>query len=173
MLEPISLISLLLIVILILGGAYFTAERIIRHKEREWAFQLKSDRNKAFAPLKISACERLIVMLERITPTPLVMRQRISGSTAALLQLELMKAIREEFEHNVSLQMYVSEECWSAVKHAKDETTELLKIAFTKVRPESQAIEFSNEIFKLEAATGNAAIREAIKAIRADLENYF
>jgi hypothetical protein len=69
--------------------------------------------------------------------------------------------------------MYVSEECWSAVKHAKEDTTELLKIAFTKVRPESQGIEFSNEVFKLEATTGNAAIRAAIKAIRADLENYF
>lgn len=173
MITPFALITFAVLVILLLGGLYVLADRLIRQREREWAFQLKADRNRAFAPLKISACERLIVMLERITPTPLVMRQRISGNTAAMLQLDVIKAIREEFEHNVSLQMYVSESCWEKVRRAKDETTELVKVAFTKVRPESNGMELGNEIFKLEASTQNRAIREAIAAIRSDLESYF
>jgi len=173
MLSPLSLILLFLLVILLLAGLYVLAERLMRARERERVFQLKIERNKSFAPLKISACERLIVMLERITPTPLVMRQRVSGSTAAMLQLDVVKAIREEFEHNVSLQMYISEAAWEKVRKAKDETTELIKIAFTRIRPESPAMELGNEIFKLEAATQNKAIREAIAAVRADIESYF
>jgi len=173
MLPPLSLIILLLTAVLLIFSIKILLDRWIGHKEREWAFLLKVDNNKAIAPLKISACERLVVMLERISPTPLVLRQRVSGSTAAMLQLELIKAIREEFEHNVSLQLYVSTECWDRVKHAKDETTELVKIAFTRVKPESMGMELGNEIFKLEAATGNSAIKDAIAAVKADMGRYF
>jgi hypothetical protein len=173
MLEPMNLIILILILILCIASQYMILERWIRHKEREWALLLKIDSNKALAPLKISAYERLIVMLERISPGPLVMRQRVSGTSAALLQLELIKAIREEFEHNVSLQMYVHEDCWNRIRAARDETTELIKIAFTRVRPESPGMELSNEIFKLEAATGNSAIRDAIAAVRDEMARYF
>lgn len=146
---------------------------ILRYKEREWAFRLKAENNKSLAPLRLTAYERIIVMLERITPTPLVMRLRLSAHTSGMLQLELIKAIREEFEHNVSLQMYVSQECWEKVRKAKEETTELVKVAFTRVRPESGGLDLCNEIFRLEAATGNAAIREAIMSVRAEMARYY
>ncbi|MFM9004957.1 MAG: hypothetical protein ACKOSR_05570, partial [Flavobacteriales bacterium] len=70
-------------------------------------FILKQDNNKARAPLRISAYERVIVMLERSTPQAMVMRLSSTASNAAYLHLDLSKALREEFEHNISLQMYV------------------------------------------------------------------
>ncbi|MFN8776686.1 MAG: hypothetical protein ACK5XV_07970 [Flavobacteriales bacterium] len=173
MLQPMSILLLVLLALLVIAALYALLERYLRYRENALRFEERMERNKALAPLKISGCERLIIMLERITPTSLVMRQRVSGTTSAMLQLELMKAIREEFEHNVSLQMYVSPECWSLVRKAKDETTELVRIAFTKVSPESPGIDLSNQIFKLEAATGNTVIRQAIAAIREDLARYF
>jgi hypothetical protein len=59
------------------------------------------------------------------------------------------------------------------VKRAKEETAELIKIAFTRVRPEATAMEFSREILKLEAAVSNSAIREAILAVRMDMAKYY
>ncbi len=145
----------------------------LRHKERQWAFVLRQDNNKALGPLKISAYERLVVMLERISPQSLVMRNNAGSVQAAMLQIQIIRSIREEFEHNISLQMYVSPECWIKIKKAKEETSELVKLAFTKVRPESSGIDLSQEIFKLEAAVGNSAIRDAIFAIRSEMARYF
>ncbi len=156
---------------LILAGILFM--KWLRYKERLMAFQLKQDNNKALAPLKITAYERLVVMLERISPQSVLMRQSNSSGNATMLQLELMRAIREEFEHNISLQMYVSMECWEKIKRAKEETTELIKIAFTKVRPEGPAMDLTKEILKLEATAGNSAIKDALLAIRIEMARYF
>lgn len=145
----------------------------IKHRERAWMFILKQDNNKALAPLRISAYERIIVMLERITPQAMVMRVSANSSNAAFLHIDLTKALREEFEHNISLQMYVSDECWSKVKRAKDETGELYKVAFTRVKADSSSAEYAREILHLEATVGNSAIREAILAVRSEMGKYF
>jgi len=145
----------------------------LKHKERAWVFLLKQDNNKALAPLRISAYERIVVMLERISPQSLVMRHNMSTTSAAFLQMEIIKALREEFEHNISLQMYVSPDCWEKVKRARDETSELVKVAFTRVRPESPAMDLSREILKLEAAVGTSAIREALLGIRIEMARHF
>jgi uncharacterized protein YggT (Ycf19 family) len=152
---------------------YVLFSRWIKYRERSWAFILKQDNNKALAPLRISAYERIIVMLERISPQNLVMRYNSSTSSAAFLQMEMIKALREEFDHNVSLQMYVSVDCWEKVKKARDESRELIKMAFTRVRPESTALELSGEILKLESTVGTSAIREAIMAIRMDMAKHY
>jgi hypothetical protein len=159
--------------ILTLVLAYRMFQSWIFHKEKDWAFQLKAENNKALSSLRLTACERVIIMLERITPTSLVMRQNVSGKTAGALQLELIKSIREEFELNVSLQMYVSEPTWNSVRAAKDEVIELVRIAFTKVTPDSPAMELSREIFLLEAQTNNGTIKAALAAIRREIESRY
>jgi hypothetical protein len=145
----------------------------IKHRERAWMFALKQDNNKALAPLRISAYERIIVMLERCTPQAMVMRLSTSSSNATFLHLDLTKELREEFEHNISLQMYVSEECWNKVKRAKEETGELYKVAFTRVNAGSSASDYAREILHLEATVGNSAIREAIVAVRSEMGKHF
>ena len=145
----------------------------IKHKERAWAFTLKQDNNKALSTLRVTAYERLTVMLERISPQSLVMRHNMTTTSAAFLQMDLIKAIREEFEHNISLQIYVSPDCWERIKKAREETAELIKVAFTRVRPESPALELSREILKLEAAVGNSAIKDALYAVRVEMATYF
>ncbi len=145
----------------------------LKQKERAWAFVLKQDNNKAMAPLRISAYERLVVMLERISPQSLVMRHSMNSSNATYLQMELIKSLREEFEHNISLQMYVSADTWEKIKRAKEETSELIKVAFTRVKHDGSAMELSREILQLEATVGNSAIREAILGIRIEMTKYF
>ncbi len=145
----------------------------IKHRERSWMFILKQDNNKALAPLRISAYERIVVMLERITPQSMVMRHSVTASNAAYLHMDLMRALREEFDHNISLQMYVSDECWNKVKRAREETGELYKVAFTRVKPDSSAAEFGREILHLEATVGNSAIREALVAVRMEMVKHF
>jgi hypothetical protein len=102
-------------------------------------------------------------MLERITPTSLVMRQNMRTQSASTLQLELVKSVREEFELNVSLQLYVSDDTWMKVKNAKDEVLELVRIAFSKLPENATGIDLSKEIFQIEAMTGNQKISEALK----------
>jgi hypothetical protein len=169
----VHLIVLLAAVAAALSVVFVLFQQWMKHKERSWAFQLKLENNKAMSPLRISAYERTIIMLERITPTSLVMRQNIGRSSAGALQLELIKSIREEFDLNVSLQMYMSEPAWEQVRRAKEETTELIKVAFSKVQPESSGVELCNIIFQLEALTHNTPIKQAIAAVRSEIYKHY
>lgn len=145
----------------------------IQHKERGWAFQMRADNNKALSSLRITACERVIIMLERITPTSLVMRQNMRTQSASTLQLELIKSVREEFELNVSLQLYVSDDTWNKVKNAKDEVLELVRIAFSKLPENATGIDLSKEVFQIEAMTGNQKISEALRAVKNEIANRY
>ncbi|MFT5922919.1 MAG: hypothetical protein ACI8TS_002261, partial [Flavobacteriales bacterium] len=82
------------------------------------------------------------------------------------LQLELLKAIREEFEHNTSMQIYVSDMAWEMTKVAKEETLQLIKIAASKVGAEGSSMQLSKEVFDLENKTGNSAIQQAARVVR-------
>ncbi|MDG1261993.1 MAG: hypothetical protein P8H59_05375 [Flavobacteriales bacterium] len=128
--------------------------------------QIKIELLKQSLPLQLKAYERLTIMLERITPSNLVMRINRGSMNGSQLQLELLKAIREEYEHNISMQVYVSDGAWEMTRIAKEETLQLIKIAATKVGPEGSSMQLSKEIFDLENKTGNSAIKQAIKALR-------
>jgi hypothetical protein len=47
---------------------YWMYNAWLQLQERKWTFTLKQDNNKALSSLRITAYERLTVMLERITP---------------------------------------------------------------------------------------------------------
>lgn len=139
----------------------------MRKDQRDFqSASMKIELMKQSLPLQLKAYERLTIMLERITPSNLVMRVNIGSMNGAKLQLELLKAIREEFEHNISMQVYVSNGSWEMTKVAKEETLQLIKIAATKVGPEGSSMQLSKEIFDLENKTGNSAIKQAINALR-------
>ncbi|MFM7310674.1 MAG: hypothetical protein ACKOZY_08705, partial [Flavobacteriales bacterium] len=99
---------------------WFAFMRLMKHRERAWVFTIKQDNNKSLAPLRLSAYERLVIMLERITPQSLIMRHHIQASNAGMLQRDLIRAILEEFEQNISLQVYVSLGCWEKVVRARE-----------------------------------------------------
>lgn len=167
------LIIRLVAIAAVLLVAILLFQQWLKHRERQWAFVLRQDNNKALAPLKISAYERLVIMLERISPQSLVMRHVAGTNSSGMLQLELVRAIREEFEHNVSLQMYVSQECWDKVRKAREETAELVRIAFTRVRPDSPAMDLAREIMELDNKVGNSSVKDALLAIRIEMAKHF
>ncbi len=167
-------VSLTLLVIgIILTVLVVLFNKWLHYKERSWAFELKRDNNKALASLRITAYERITIMLERLSPQALVMRLSPTATSAGHLQMELMRAIREEFEHNVSLQMYVSQECWQRVERAREEVSELIKVAYTKVRSDAPTMELSRAILFLENEVGNGSIKDALKGVRLEMAQYF
>jgi hypothetical protein len=101
------------------------------------------------------------------------MRLPVAGMTAAQLQLEVIKSIRQEFEHNVGLQIYVQVETWQAIVQAREETIEIIKLAFQDLTAQTSSIELSQRIFLLEAKTENACIKNALEMIRKEISNQF
>lgn len=72
-------------------------------------------------PLRLQAYERLVILTERIALDNLVNRVLPGDLNAAQYQLILTEQIRQEFEYNISQQLYVDEAVWQALTNYKEQ----------------------------------------------------
>ena len=73
-------------------------------------------------PLQLQAYERLVMLSERIALPGLISRINQPGLTAKQMQLLLLENIKQEYEYNMTQQIYVSPVAWEAVKNLKEQT---------------------------------------------------
>ena len=71
--------------------------------------------------LRLHAYERLTLLVDRIALPNLISRVSQGGLTAREMQLLLTRSIKEEFDHNITQQIYVSPDAWTAVKNLKEQ----------------------------------------------------
>lgn len=155
-----------LLVVTALGITWFLNKEWKQTTLRKERMETQREKNNLFIPLKLSAIERLTIMLERTKPTHLILRQPVNQISATQLQHELMKNIREEYDHNMGLQIYVDTSTWKSIDLAKESTIELIKVAFQHVGMDANAMELSSVIFQLEAETQNSVIQIALDKLK-------
>ena len=139
--------------------------------ERDIQLRVVEDRNsrqKDSLPLKLQAFERLILFLERISPNSLLVRVHRGGMSASQLQSELVSTIRAEFEHNLSQQIYVSEQAWEEVKDGKEEMIRIINNAFSHVGANASGIQMSSQIFEQVLKMENVPTQKAVDFIKSE-----
>lgn len=85
----------------------------------------KAEKNEGTAP-KLQAYERLSLLMERISVQNVLLRHQTGDKTANAYTTELLLTIRNEFEFNVTQQVYVSEQLWLIVLQARDNVSQLI-----------------------------------------------
>jgi len=105
-----------------------------RRRKSEFNMHLSDE----ILPIRLQAYERIILLLERISPDSMIMRLSRGESNARLLQQELLSNITSEFEHNIAQQTYVSTEAWEKVKMAKNQIINLINETAKEVKPEAK-----------------------------------
>lgn len=93
-----------------------------------------SEDRRILMPLKLQAYERIILYLERIRPPGLIQRVSRAEMNSVQLQSVLVRTIRDEFEYNLSQQLYLSHRSWELVTNAKEETIKLIHSASGEVQ---------------------------------------
>lgn len=105
---------------LVTGGvAYFIFSGLIKHDNNDKKLTMLMEKKKDSLPMKLQAYERLLLFCERINPTKLLTRVQPVGNETENYLILLNATIEQEFEHNLTQQLYVSDECWTAVVASK------------------------------------------------------
>lgn len=97
-------------------------------------------------PLKLQAYERITLFLERINPANLLVRVHVGGLSAREMQNVILADIRAEYQHNISQQIYVSDNSWNVVRKMKDETIAMIHNAVLGLPESASSIELSKVI---------------------------
>lgn len=124
-------------------------------------------------PIRLQAYERMVLLLERITPQNLVMRSNNNIITSGQLHQELLSTIRSEYEHNITQQVYVSKSAWEAVKRAKEETIKIINISASKVNDNAKGIELSKMVLELSMKLDKLPTQLAIDYIKEEARSFF
>lgn len=73
--------------------------------------------------LQLQAYERLILLTDRIALPNLIQRVNQPGLSAREMQSLLTLSIRNEYEHNITQQIFVTSEAWDVIRNYKDQNT--------------------------------------------------
>ncbi len=117
-------------------------------------------------PLRLQAYERIVLFLERIQPANLVIRVQKSEMSARELQLALVRTIREEFNYNLSQQVYMSPTAWEMIKNAREESISIINRASSKLDSQDDVSALVRAIFDISLENENLATAAALNYIK-------
>jgi hypothetical protein len=141
---------------------FFRAQ--IRMREME----LKSKGWGDTLPLKIQAYERLSLFLERIRLATLMNRLDQGGHTVKSLRATLLIGIQQEFDHNVSQRLYVSESLWKIIGLARIEVATLINEMAADL-PEEGVADYKKRMMAKLEELGNDPVEVALLAIKKEI----
>ncbi len=154
--------------------AMFLVVRMFLRKEYDnRLIDIKLKNNEVVLPIRLQAYERLCLFLERISPKNIVVRINQGDLTAQDLQHILLHEIREEFNHNLSQQVYISLESWSMVKNAMEEIVMIINESAGEVNGEAKSIELARKIFEKEIQRQQMGTELALNFIKEEIQRAF
>lgn len=109
--------------------AYYFFKEHTKNEDGRRRFLLHKDMQVSSLPIRLQAYERMALFLERITPTKLLVRVSPTSSNEEDYESLLIQNISQEFEHNLSQQIYVTDDCWNIIVAAKNATIQLIRKA--------------------------------------------
>src|ERR671938_29795 len=108
--------TMIIIAVVILGGVGGLYLFSYLKEKKSLSRPVEKPDSKTTLPLKLQAYERLVLLADRIALPNLISRVNDTGMSAKEMQVILTQTIKQEFEHNVTQQIYVSQEAWEAIR---------------------------------------------------------
>ncbi len=159
--------------LVVFATAYYLLKILLDERQRIDRAILRNDAQKITLPLRLQAYERLTLLCDRAGVINTMFRVRAPGMKVRDLRATLMLAISQEFDHNTSQQLYVSDTLWRIIQFAKNDTLMLVTTAGSDLDPNGDAeLLFNNLVEELEQQDP-PTLQKALLAIRTEAGQLF
>ncbi|TAL58972.1 MAG: hypothetical protein EPN88_17840 [Bacteroidetes bacterium] len=128
--------------------AWVLLRNMIRNDQDKRRQELILQNSRTVTPIKLQAYERIVLYLERISLESLLVRVSSSEMTASQLHSTLLNAIRSEFEHNLSQQIYMSQQAWEVVRNARSNMIKIINSEAEKMPANSSGMTLSKQLLE-------------------------
>jgi len=163
------LLDILLVTIpslLVFLTAWLLLRNMIRNDQDKRRQELILQNSRTITPIRLQAYERVVLFLERISLESLLVRTNSPGMSAAQLHSALLNTIRSEFEHNLSQQIYMTQQAWEVVRNARSNTIKLINTEFEKAPETATGIEYSRQLLEKVMEMEKEPTRTAVEYIK-------
>lgn len=158
---------------LVIYGMYLVAVSFLKNERDNKLISLKTKNTETILPIRLQAAERICLLLERVTPNNLIRRVNTGNYSAKELHQLLLSEVREEFNHNLSQQLYFSDETWESVRNAVEQVITMINRAVQDLNEEARGIDLNKRIFQLYLEKNNDGISVALKNVKSEIRVYF
>jgi hypothetical protein len=168
-----ELIKYLIPAIVVFLVVYFMLKSFFDSELDKRKLELRVEHNKVITPLKLQAYERMVILMERMTPNSLIFRVSVPGISASQLKQELINDINNEYNHNLSQQIYVSNQAWRMVRAAKEEMVNIINTAYTQLGPNAVGLDLSKAVFEQMIQMENIPTQKTLEFLRKEFHLLF
>jgi len=154
--------------VVVLLSVYLMFRQYFNHQTYIRVLDAKKEKAQITLPLRLQAFERLILLCERIDLPDLLLRLKTPGASSGALRAALLLAIQQEYEHNLTQQLYVSEELWNILITAKNRTMDLITIASEGLEPDASAEDYVQKLMNIASAETSLPSQIAKRAIKTE-----
>lgn len=124
-------------------------------------------------PNRLHAYERMTLFLERMAPQNLLVRLNTGSIPAKDFHQVLLAEVRNEYNHNVSQQVYISEEVWELIKSAKEELIVNINDAASEMGEQSSSLDLSKKIFEKTMGKAVDPLAHALAELKREVHRIF
>lgn len=149
--------------------AWILLRNMIRNDQERRRQEIILQGARAVTPIKLQAYERIVLFLERISLESLLVRVSTPEMTVSQLQSTLLTTIRNEFEHNLSQQIYMSPQAWEVVKNARSNTIKIINSETDRMKGDEPGIELSRQLLNKLMELDKEPTRVAIDYIKGEI----
>jgi hypothetical protein len=149
--------------------AWILLKNMLKNSENKRRYDLLVQNSRTITPIKLQAYERIVLFLERISLESLLVRVSSSEMTASQLHSALITTIRSEFEHNLSQQIYMSQQAWEVVRNARSNMIKIINSEFEKMAADSSGMDLSKKLLERIMELDKEPTRAAIEYVKAEV----
>ena len=153
--------------------AFYLFKPYLDKTHRLQVLELKKAADNQTLPLRLQAYERLVLFVERMSPTNLLVRLGAGNYSAAELHHLAVQEVNNEYQHNITQQIYVSSRAWAVVRRLKDDTVGLLNGTLRNLPEGASGLDFSRALLKGLSQLETNPYDAAGTMIHQDLEELF
>ena len=153
--------------------AYLLFRDMLENGQKRREFEFRINNSKQVTPIRLQAYERLALLLERISPQSLLIRVPPHDLTASDFHQQLLSHVRQEFEHNLSQQIYCSPILWETIRGAKENLIGLINKSAEEIDNQAPALLLSKKIIENYIEEENQVIVIAMNELKKEIGKLF
>lgn len=167
-----EILKIVLPALIVFFTAYFLLRDLLANDRRRREFEFTVGQAKEMVPVRLQAYERLTLFLERISPESLLMRHTPQDLTVGEYHQVLLTAIRQEYEHNLSQQIYVSSILWETIRNAKEKLIILINRSADELDQQLTGYELGKRIFTNYLDQDPASVARALSELKKEVGKF-
>lgn len=158
---------------IVLYAMYLVIKSFLDKEMAQRLADIRATNAKDILPIRLQAYERISLLLQRIAPNNLILRLNDSSYSYKELQQILIRHVREEYNHNLSQQIYVSDQVWELTASAVEDVVMTINQGADMLAKGARGIDLAKKVFDIQGGKQTDPIEHALSVLKQEVRTIF